>query len=227
MDELLTKHSAIMDRFDPEKRVGLIVDEWGIWHNVEPGTNPRFLYQQNTLRDALVAAQTLHIFHRHRERVRMANIAQTVNVLQAMILTEGPRMLCTPTYHVFEMMKVHQDSTFLPIALSSSDETASAADDLLLLDASASRDSDGRVHLSVINFDPDRSHDASITFLAADAAGKSVAGRILTGETCDANNTFDDPKCVMPRDFTPDPISETGQLTLQLPARSIALISIS
>jgi alpha-N-arabinofuranosidase len=227
MDDLLSQHSAIMDRFDPTKRIGLIVDEWGTWHNVEAGTHPRFLYQQNTLRDALVAAQTLHIFHRHRARVRMANIAQTVNVLQAMILTDGPRMLCTPTYHVFEMLKVHQDATFLPLTLSPSDETATTAGDLPLLDASASRDAEGRVHLSVINFDPDRGHEISITLPTEDAAGKIVGGRILTGETCDAHNTFDAPEQVTPRDFTLGPISATGQLSLSLPARSIALISIS
>lgn len=157
----------------------------------------------------------------------MANIAQTVNVLQAMILTDGPRMLCTPTYHVFEMLKVHQDATFLPLTLSPSDETATTAGDLPLLDASASRDAEGRVHLSVINFDPDRGHEISITLPTEDAAGKIVGGRILTGETCDAHNTFDAPEQVTPRDFTLGPISATGQLTLSLPARSTALISIS
>ena len=120
MDELITKHSAIMDRYDPEKQVELIVDEWGTWYAVEPGTNPRFLYQQNSMRDALVAALTLNIFNQHCERVTMANIAQTVNVLQALILTEegSDRMLLTPTYHVFEMYKVHQDATLLPLDLS-------------------------------------------------------------------------------------------------------------
>ena len=117
MDELITKHSEIMDRHDPEKRIGLIVDEWGTWYDVEPGTNPGFLYQQNTLRDALAAALNFHIFHRHADRVMMANIAQTVNVLQAMILTDGEKILRTPTYHVFEMFKVHQGGASLPVEL--------------------------------------------------------------------------------------------------------------
>ena len=119
MRELVERHSAIMDQYDPEKQVGLIVDEWGTWYAVEPGTNPRFLYQQNSLRDALVAAVTLDIFNQHADRVHMANIAQTINVLQAMVLTDGGQMLLTPTYHVFEMYKVHQDATLLPMDLRS------------------------------------------------------------------------------------------------------------
>src|SRR5690606_3819224 len=115
MDELITKHSSIMDQYDPEKRVGLIIDEWGTWFNVEEGTNPGFLFQQNTLRDALVAGFHFNIFHKHNERVQMTNIAQTVNVLQAMILTEGEKVLLTPTYHVFDMFKVHQDAERLDV----------------------------------------------------------------------------------------------------------------
>ena len=115
MDELLRKHSAIMDKYDPEKKVALIVGEWGAWHEVEPGTNPGFLYQQNSLRDALVAAIHFNIFHKYADRVRMANIAQTINVLQAMLLVKDEKLVLTPTYHVFEMFKVHQDATNLPI----------------------------------------------------------------------------------------------------------------
>ena len=121
MDELIQRHAQIMDQYDPEKRVALVVDEWGAWHDVEPGTNPGFLYQQNTLRDALVAALSLHIFQQHAARVRMANIAQTVNVLQALILTDGPRLLTTPTYHVFDLFKGHQDALLLPTAVTCDD----------------------------------------------------------------------------------------------------------
>lgn len=113
MDELITRHSAIMDQYDPEKRVGLIVDEWGTWLAVEPGTNPGFLYQQNSIRDAMVAAITFNIFHKHAERVHMANIAQTVNVLQSMVLTEGAEMVKTPTYHVFDLYKEHHEAEFV------------------------------------------------------------------------------------------------------------------
>ena len=117
MEELIERHSSIMDQYDPEKRLGLIVDEWGAWYDVEPGTNPGFLFQQNTLRDALLAGLTLNIFHRHADRVKMANIAQMVNVLQAMIFTQDEKMIVTPTYHLFDMYKVHQDATLLPLTL--------------------------------------------------------------------------------------------------------------
>jgi alpha-N-arabinofuranosidase len=190
MEELVQRHGAIMDRYDPKKRVGLIVDEWGTWWDVEPGTNPGFLYQQNTLRDALVAGLTLNIFNAYCDRVHMANIAQTVNVLQAMILTDGPRMLLTPTYHVFEMYKVHQGGTLLPLSLSSDSYTnaeANAASDTIdsngpwprdsawrgkkdipAISASASRDASGRIHLSLCHTDPVRRRR-----LVANCAGRS------------------------------------------------------
>src|SRR5258706_14865674 len=120
MEELVTRHSTIMDKYDPTKRVALVVDEWGIWTDVEPGTNPGFLYQQNSLRDALVAGTTLNIFNNHCDRVRMANLAQTINVLQAVILTDKEKMILTPTYHVMEMYNVHQDATLLPITITGS-----------------------------------------------------------------------------------------------------------
>ena len=142
-----------MDKYDPQKRVGLIVDEWGAWHDVEPGTNPGFLYQQNSLRDALVAGLTLNIFNNHCDRVQMANIAQTVNVLQAMILTDRRKMMLTPTYHVFEMYKVHHDATLLPTELAGP-EYAFEDGKVPALNVSASRDGAGKVHVSLGNLDP-------------------------------------------------------------------------
>ncbi|GAB5561246.1 MAG: alpha-L-arabinofuranosidase AbfB [Synoicihabitans sp.] len=227
MDEILAKHSAIMDRHDPQQRVGLIVDEWGTWHNVEPGTHPRFLYQQNTLRDALVAAQTLHIFHRHRKRVRMANIAQTVNVLQAMILTDGPRMLCTPTYHIFEMFKVHQDATYLPLEMSALSEAKTGTDGLPRLDASASRDAAGNLNLTLINFDPDHAHEFTLALPNEPAtAAQSLRGRILTADTCDAHNTFDAPDRVQPQDANPVPVTADGTAVIRLPGKCVALYTL-
>mgnify|MGYP000684982437 FL=1 len=117
MEELIRRHSAIMDQYDPDKKVGMIVDEWGTWYDVEPGTNPGFLYQQNTMRDALVAGINLNLFNKHSDRVKMANIAQMVNVLQSMILTEGEKMVKTPTYHVFDLYQVHQENDLLASSL--------------------------------------------------------------------------------------------------------------
>jgi alpha-N-arabinofuranosidase len=163
MDELVTRHSTIMDRYDPGKKVALVVDEWGIWTDVEPGTNPGFLYQQNSMRDALVAGTTLNIFNNHSERVRMANLAQTINVLQALILTKGKQMLLTPTYHVFDLYKVHQDAKLLHINFKSPDYVV---DDKKIpaINISASQDSTGAVHVTLVNLDPHKKISIRTTF---------------------------------------------------------------
>src|SRR6185437_4863813 len=143
------------DKYDPNKRISLVVDEWGIWTDVEPGTNPGFLYQQNSLRDALVAATTLNIFNNHSDRVKMANLAQTVNVLQSLILTDKEKMLLTPTYHIFDMYKVHQDAAYLPIKLISPYYT-SGTQRIEAVNASASKDASGKIHISLVNLDPNK-----------------------------------------------------------------------
>ena len=211
-----------MDKTDPQKRIGMIVDEWGVWYDVEPGTNPGFLYQQNTLRDALVAGVTLNIFNDHCDRVKMANIAQLVNVLQSMILTDKERMLLTPTYHVFEMYKVHQDATLLPIELSAPDYKRDEKA-IPSLHASASRDKAGRVHLSVINLDPHR--DAQISVKVAGAQTGTITGRILTATTMDAHNTFDHPDAVKPAPFTG--FERKGEeIAITLPSKSVVMLEI-
>src|SRR5699024_4863941 len=154
MEELIEKHGAIMDKYDPEKRVGIIVDEWGTWFDPEPGTNPGFLYQQNTIRDALVAGVHLNIFNNHCDRVQMANIAQTINVLQAMVLTDGANMILTPTYHVFEMFKVHHDAQKLSVDLNV-DELKSEEGTFPKISVSASKDKDGNINISLCNMDKD------------------------------------------------------------------------
>ncbi len=222
MDELLRRHSEIMDRADPQKRIGLIVDEWGAWYDVEPGTNPGFLYQQNSLRDALVAAVNFNLFHKHCDRVQMANIAQMVNVLQAMILTDKEKMIVTPTYHVFEMYKVHQDATYLPVELTAPDYTFDGKS-IPSLHASASRDKTGKIHLSLVNLDPHRAAQVSAKLTGAEA--RTVTGRILTADKMDAHNTFDNPEAVKPVEFTG--IQRKGaDLALALPAKSVVVIEI-
>src|SRR6185436_21052749 len=150
MEELVTKHAAIMDKYDPQQKIALVVDEWGGWYDVEKGTNPGFLYQQNTIRDAMIAGVTLNIFNNHSDRVRIANLAQTVNVLQAVILTNEEKMLITPTYHVMEMYNVHQDATHLPVTLNST-EYVWGSEKLTAVSASASKDANGLVHISLVN----------------------------------------------------------------------------
>ncbi len=222
MEELITKHSAIMDKYDPQKKVGLVVDEWGIWTDVEPGTNPGFLYQQNSLRDALVAATNFHIFHAHADRVTMANIAQMVNVLQAMILTDKDRMLLTPTYHAFEMFKVHQGATTLALKLTTPDY-AFGDGKIPAVSASASRDAAGRIHLSLVNTNP---HEAiTVATALTGVTAKSVTGRILTAPATTSHNTFDAPHTVEPIAFSGAKL-DGGTLTIALPAKSIVVLEL-
>lgn len=225
MDELITRHSAIMDQYDPKKRVGLIVDEWGTWFQVEPGTNPGFLYQQNSLRDALVAGLHFHIFHRHCDRVQMANIAQTVNVLQAMILTKGAKMVMTPTYHVFEMFKVHQDAEVLSLHLETS-EYELDGESIPQVSASASKRPDGTIDISLCNVDPHR--EAAVSLLLRGLTKvENVAGRVLSHADMNAHNTFEQPETVKPRAFEGIAnVSEDG-LTATLPPMSVVILSFS
>ncbi|MGC8742691.1 MAG: alpha-N-arabinofuranosidase [Verrucomicrobiia bacterium] len=223
IEELIQKHSAIMDKYDPQKRVALIVDEWGTWHAVEPGTNPGFLYQQNTLRDALVAGATLNIFNRYCERVRMANIAQTINVLQAMILTKGEKMIVTPTYHVFEMYTVHHDATMLPTELTCEDYTFDNTP-IPAINVSASRDSSGKIHVSLCNFNPNKAIELECQI--PDKKINEISGRVLTAEAMNAHNTFENPENVKPAEFKDFKITEKG-FTTKLPAKSVVVISLN
>lgn len=220
IEEVIAKNIAIMDKHDPQKRVGLMVDEWGTWYDTEPGASA--LYQQNTLRDAVVAAVNLNIFHRHADRVRMTNIAQVVNVLQAMILTDKEKMVLTPTYHVFRMYRAHQGATLLPVELSAPAYGLGGAS-VPSLSASASRDAEGRMHLSVVNLDPNRA--AEVTTTLGGRAVKSVAGEVLTAPAVNAMNTFDRPDAVRPAPFTGHKL-QGSQLVLNIPAKSVVVLEL-
>lgn len=222
IEPIIEKHVAIMDKYDPENRVALIVDEWGAWHVVEGGTNPGFLYQQNTIHDALVAAVTLDAFNRHCRRVKMANIAQTVNVLQAMILTDGARMIVTPTYHVFEMYVPHHDATMLPVDVECA-RCGPEGDRIPVLSASASKAAGGEIHLSLACLDPERGVEVSSEVLGA--AVRKVSGRILTAEDLNAHNTFERPEAVKPEPFSGASV-EGGRLKISLPAKSVVVLEI-
>ncbi len=223
MEELITKHSAIMDKYDPQKRIGLIVDEWGTWYDVEPGTNPGFLYQQNSLRDAMVAAVNLNIFHKHCDRVKMANIAQMVNVLQAMILTRESEIVLTPTYYVFKMYSVHQDAALLPVDLQSESYT-NGTDSIPALSVSASRDEEGRIHVSIANLDPTKAQNLRCALEGTTVS--RVSGEIITAATMNAYNDFGKPEAVNMQPFTGAQLRD-GILTVTLPARSIVTLEVN
>lgn len=223
MEELIVKHSAIMDKYDPDKKVGLIIDEWGTWFEVEPGTNPGFLYQQNTVRDALVAGINLNLFHEHSDRVTMTNIAQIVNVLQAMILTEGANMVLTPTYHVFDMYKVHQDAHLLESHYVSPSYKM-GDEEIPQLSLSSSIDDKGHIHVSACNL----SHADSLN-VELDLQGivnAAVSGQVLvSSDALDAHNSFDNPNQVAPKELEGIK-AERGNVSFTLPAASVAVITI-
>lgn len=212
MDEFITKHSSIMDKYDPEKRVGLIVDEWGSWLAAEENTNPGFLYQQNTIRDAMIASITLNIFHRHADRVYMANIAQMVNVLQAMLLTDKEKMIKTPTYHVFDLYKYHQDAQLVD-AYGSTSKT---------IDYTISK-KDGKIAISLCNFDLE--NNESISFDIPGVSETDSDAWILTADSMDAHNTFNSPENVMKAEFDNYKLKENS-LELALPPMSVATLLI-
>ena len=198
MDELIARHSAIMDCYDPDGKVALVVDEWGTWYDVEPGTNPGFLYQQNTIRDALVAGMSLNIFNKHCGRVKMANIAQLANVLQSVVLTDGADMLCTPTYFIFQMYAAHQDAQLVESAMET--RPVGPQDDAVPdLSESASIGADGALTVTICNLDLERSEtvDAAVSGFSAG----QIAGTVLGGEVHSAN-TFDHPERVSLHDFS-------------------------
>ena len=222
IDELITKHSTIMDRYDSKKRVDLIVDEWGTWYKVEPGTNPGFLYQQNSLRDALVAGLTLNIFNNQCARVKMANLAQTINVLQALILTKAEKMILTPTYHVFEMYKVHQDAMLLPADLQCK-QYKFAGNSIPSLSFSASRNKAGKIHISLCNLDPN--NPAEIVCELRGYEAKSITGRLLTASRMTAHNTFDSPETLKPTVFKAVQLKNNNVFTT-LPSKSVVVLEI-
>ena len=219
---LLEGNIEIMDQFDPRGRIGLFVDEWGTWWDTESGTNPSFLYQQNTLRDAVSAGIFLNAFNNYCDRVKMANIAQTVNVLQATILTEGGKMIVTPTYHVFEMYTVHHDATMLPFELECSNYQFED-EEIPSIDVSASKDASGKIHLTLCNLNPTKS--AELVCELQGTRPSSVTGRVLTADTLNAHNTFDKPEAVRPDAFDKFDF-EDNILTATLPPKSVVLLGI-
>jgi alpha-N-arabinofuranosidase len=222
MEEYIKMHDSIMTKYDPGKRIALVVGEWGIWTDPEPGTNPRFLFQQNSLRDALIAGVHLNTFNNHCDRVKMAQLAQTINVLQAVILTEGTKILLTPTYHVFDLFKVHHDAKMLPVKFTSPDYVL-GDDRLPALNVSASQDSLGVVHITLVNIDPDNTITLSTTLNQINWS--EVTGEVLTSSKITDINTFDKPETVKISPFKG--AKKTGDLlNVVVPSKSVVLLTI-
>jgi len=221
MEDLVKRQSAVMDKYDPQKKVALAVDEWGAWYAPLPGTNPAFLVQQNSLRDAILASLNLNIFARHADRVRMANIAQMINVLQAMIMTDKEKMLLTPTYYAFKMYVPFQDAAFVPVAFDAGTYTHGDTS-LPRLDAIAAKDKSGKLWLEITNLDPDQPADIEASL--AGFTAKSAAGETLTAPAVDSVNTFAAPGTVVPK---PVPVEvKSGKLALRVAPKSVTVVSL-
>lgn len=223
MDELLGKHSAIMDIYDPKKKVALVVDEWGIWTDPEPGTNPRFLYQQNSMRDALIAASTLNIFNKHSDRVRMANLAQSVNVLQSLVLTDNEKMLLTPTYYVFKMYKNHQDAELLQTNVAS-DIYEYGMESVPEMNVSASRSKNGKIHVTMVNLNPKKEISTDLIMLGI--GFKQIKGEVLTSDSYSDYNSFDNADKVVAKQFNSIKKSDDNIAVVKMPPLSVVALEI-
>jgi alpha-L-arabinofuranosidase len=221
MDDLISKRAAIMDQYDPQKKVALVIDEWGVWLRSMPGTKPFYLQQQNSLRDGILASLNLNIFARHADRVRMTNIAQMVNVLQSMILTDGPRMLLTPTYYIYKMYIPFQDAQAIPIDIKA-DDYKFGDTSVTKVDAIAARAKDGKVWVALTNIDPNNSADINTSVPGVQAG--SAVGEVLTADRVDTVNTFDNSNAVQPKPFTAH--ATNGNLVLHLPEKSVTVVRL-
>lgn len=223
MDTIIDRHGTIMDKYDPEKKIGMSVDEWGTWFLSEPGTNPGFLYQQNTVRDALVAGITLNIFNKHCDRVKMAALAQVVNVLQAVILTEGDKMIKTPTYHVMHMYRYHQDADLLLSAVTDAGTAGVEGVEVPKLTESVSQDKDGVITVTVNNLSATDSEEVEMSFV--DAGYKVIESRIVTADDMQAYNTFEEMERVVEKDFTDYSVQKDG-IQFNIPKTSVVMMRL-
>ncbi len=222
MEDLLRQQIAVLDKNDPTKRIGLFVDEWGTWYDVEPGSNPGHLYQQNTLRDGVLAAVNFNIFHGHADRVRMTNIAQTINVLQAMILTKGDQIVLTPTYYAYQMYMPFQDSTAIPLEVQAP-KIDVAGTTIPAFNASAAKGKDGKIYVAVANMSPDDKVALSVSL--GELKAKTVTGQVLTADKMDAVNAFGAKPAVAPAAFKGAKLAG-GKLVLDIPAKSVVVVAL-
>jgi alpha-L-arabinofuranosidase len=221
MDQVVKDHVAVLDRNDPEKKIGLLVDEWGTWYDTAKDSKSE-LFQQNSLRDALVAALNFNIFHAHAERVTMTNIAQMVNVLQAMILTDKEKMVLTPTYYAYRMYVPFQDAKSLPLAIKDNTSYTLGTSTIPGVSASAARAKDGKLYLALVNTDPSKAVDVAVN--VAGTKVKAAAGKVLTAAAMDAHNTFQHPQAIRPAAYSAR--AAGGTLSIKLPAKAVIVVAL-
>jgi alpha-N-arabinofuranosidase len=222
MDQFIVNNKKVMDKNDPEKKVGFYVDEWGTWYDVTGDDDPGFLYQQNSLRDAVVAALNFNIFHKHADRVHMSIIAQMVNVLQAMILTEKDKMILTPTYHVFKMYIPFQGATSLPLELKNVPQYTLGNSSIPAVSATAARAKDGKVYIALVNANPNKAETVDVNLAGVTVNG--VSGQVLTASAMDAHNTFAAPDTIKPAAYSAK--AKNGKLALEIPAKAVVVVAV-
>ena len=218
IEDYIVENTAILDEHDPEKKIGFYIDEWGTWYDVDKGTNPGFLYQQNSLRDAIIAGLNIHIFNRHAERVQMTNIAQMVNVLQAMILTDKEKMVLTPTYYAFQMHIPFQDATYLPISLSATPVYKQGDASIPAISASAAKALDGNTYISIVNTQLEGAIEVTLEQV------KQARGKVLSSDIMDEHNTFEQPDNIQPSDYSAN--LENGKAVILVPAKSLMVLNL-
>lgn len=223
MEELLRNHIAIMDKYDRQQKVALVVDEWGVWADVEPGTNPGFLFQQNSMRDALVAASTLNIFNNYSYRVKMANLAQAINVLQALVLTDKEKMVLTPTYYIFDMYKVHQDAMLLP-SFAGTNAYELDKEKIQNVNVSASKAKDGKIHVSIVNLNPKESTTTEVVINGTSI--KNVSAQLLSSKNYTDYNSFDNPQKIKIENYKKVKKISTDKVEVSLPPLSVVTLEI-
>jgi alpha-N-arabinofuranosidase len=223
IETMVYKHSEIMDRYDPGKKVALVMDEWGVWHSGASHMPEDCPHSPGTIRDAIVAAMMLNMFNNHCERLRVANIAMLVNALHPLYITHEDRLLRTPTSHVYEMFTVHHEATMLPL-ITTADRGLPYDYTMPGFNASASRDDAGRIHLTLCNVTVDS--DREISCRLASGNINSARGRILTSDAIDGHNTFREPDRVAPAPFEGASI-DNGIVKIALPARSVVLLELA
>ncbi len=223
IEDVIKKHCAIMDQYDKNKRVALMLDEWGTWWDEEPGTVRGHLFQQNTMRDALVASLTFDIFHKYTDRLKMANIAQIVNVLQSMILTKDKEMILTPTYYAFKMYKVHQDATYLPLDITCDTVNVRGDRRVPMVSATASKNKNGEIHISLSNIDVNNAQEVTVNLEGTNA--KKAIGEILTSANITDYNSFEKPNTISLVPFNDVKVSK-GIMKIKLPAKSIVTLKL-
>ena len=213
VEEAIVQQRAVLDSYQKGKEIGLILDEWGVWDDIPEEDERRYgkLWQQSTMRSAIAAGLGLNIFNRQADKLHMCNIAQMVNVLQSLLLTDGPEgehCVRTTTYHAFSLFKPHRTKT--AVRVESGDSSPSG------LSVSASK-SDKELVVTLVN--PRHDVDLQVECTLKGVNPNPGTAQILHDAEWNACNTFDHPDRIAPKPLTLR--VDGSQVHLDLPRLSL------